>query len=1190
MERSPGTLICTLLLLVADRARLSLCYNIGSSGAQVFSGPAQQEFGYAVQQATNHEGKWLLVGAPWSGYGQNRKGDVYKCPVSGSRNTCDKLNIQDSVSFPGVHEISDNMTLGLTLTRIPAVNGFMTCGPLWAQRCGEQDFVPGICTKMSPLFQPLPPFSPAVQKCGVPMDIVIVLDGSNSIYPWGPMNEFLKKLIPSLDIGWDKTRVSVMQYSVGVQVEFRLSDYSSSNNQVFEAASQITQMYGASTNTFNALQHACMFLFTEAYGGRSKAPNVMVVVTDGESHDSNIRDTAISICDRNKVTRFGIAVLGYYNRNNIDTKDLIKEIQSIASLPTEKFFFNVSEEAALSNIAGTLGTRIFNIEGTGKGGENFKMEMSQVGFSAHYSSQQDMMLMGAVGAYGWSGTVVHQSGSNLDILPFSAFETTLQDRNHSSLLGYAVSALSDGYTEYYVAGAPRSNHSGQVIVYSLNAQKQVHVVDSERGKQIGSYFGSVLCPVDVDQDGVTDVLLVGAPMFMSELKREQGAVFLFSVTKGILNEHGALVGPDATENARFGVAVSAAPDLDLDGFSDVVVGAPLEDAHRGVLYVYNGNKKTINKHFSQRIRGSSLDPQMQYFGRALDSYRDLNGDSLPDVSVGGYGKVVQLWSQGVASVTASVSFTPEKINILSKLCDVKGQKASCFKANVCFTAAFRPKTPVGPLDISYSLTLDADLQATRVTSRGLFSKTHERFFTENAKVSSTPLCHVYEVYVQEAPDFVNSISLKIEIEQESKTFNPVLDVYSTKAWESFIPFTKDCGSDEVCVSDLVLSVHTLRQLSSSPPVLVRANDKELSFTVKVKNKKENAYNTQVVATYSSNLYYSSAFPPNHRVSCSSTQAQTVSCQVGYPVLRTNEEVQFQLNFDYNLEQLQNKAEVQFEAKSDGKEERPADNKVSISVPVRYDAGIVLSREANINFFVADSNIPVKRTVQTLDDIGPKFNFTVKVSTGILPVSLLYVYLDLPLTSKSGNQLLYVTSVDTPDGGSVSCPDIGALLDPLKIVSSAGKIHKQTFTEESFRASEELDCKTAKCERIKCIIKDTQPISNYYIHVHTRIWNGTFITATYQTVELTASVNVETANPDLLIIGLKQLPVVLTVNKPGEKSDVPVGVIVGSVFGGLALLALAIGLLWKFGFFKRKYQQLQKEAEDDAQSQIQDEDL
>lgn len=51
------------------------------------------------------------------------------------------------------------------------------------------------------------------------------------------------------------------------------------------------------------------------------------------------------------------------------------------------------------------------------------------------------------------------------------------------------------------------------------------------GLQIGSYFGSVLCPVDVDADGVTDLLLVGAPMYMSEEKSETGRVYLFTITK-----------------------------------------------------------------------------------------------------------------------------------------------------------------------------------------------------------------------------------------------------------------------------------------------------------------------------------------------------------------------------------------------------------------------------------------------------------------------------------------------------------------------------------------------------------------------------------------------------------------------------------------------------------------------------------
>lgn len=69
--------------------------------------------------------------------------------------------------------------------------------------------------------------------------------------------------------------------------------------------------------------------------------------------------------------------------------------------------------------------------------------------------------------------------------------------------------------------------------------------------------------------------------------------------KGILNEQGFRSGSSPAENARFGMAISAIPDLDLDGYNDVVVGAPLEDNQKGVVYIYNGEKKTIKKDFSQ---------------------------------------------------------------------------------------------------------------------------------------------------------------------------------------------------------------------------------------------------------------------------------------------------------------------------------------------------------------------------------------------------------------------------------------------------------------------------------------------------------------------------------------------------------------------------------------------------------------
>uniref|UniRef100_A0A3P9NYV5 Integrin subunit alpha 2 n=1 Tax=Poecilia reticulata TaxID=8081 RepID=A0A3P9NYV5_POERE len=913
----------SLFLLPADKISQSQSFNVGTAGAKIFLGPASDEFGYTVQQAPNYQDKWLLVGAPWS---DNRKGDVYKCPVQGSSNRCDKLNLQDSVTIPDVTGVNTNMSLGLTLAPNHTGHDFLMCGPLWGQQCGDQNFYPGICSKLNPLFQLQPAFSPAIQKCTGLMDIVIVLDGSNSIYPWPPMTEFLLKLIPSLDIGPQSTQVTlaVIQYSDDQKVEFKLNRYTD-RSQMLNAASKISQKYGTSTNTFAAISFASKQAFSASNGGRPEAAKVMVVVTDGESHDSYNRDSVIAECDKQGIIRFGIAVLGYYTRNNIDTKNLIQEIKSIASEPTEKHFFNVSEEAVLSTIAGTLGKRIFSIEGTGKGGDSFQMEMSQVGFSAYYSKQQDMMMLGAVGAYAWSGTVVHQKGSVATIFPFSAFEGTLQERNHSSLLGYALTTLTDGSTEYFVAGAPRSNHSGQVIIYTVNPQKQPTIVDTERGKQIGSYFGSVLCSLDVDDDKVTDLLLVGAPMYMNELKKEQGRVYLFSVTKGILSEQGFLNGPSGNENARFGIAISVIPDLDLNGFSDVVVGAPLEDQGKGVIYIYNVLDLTVLT-VSQRIPGSTLNPQLKFFGRSLDSNKDLNDDTIPDISIGAYGSVVQLWSRGVAVVTAKTSFKPDKISILNKDCDSGGRKVSCFNVNICFSASFRPTNPVGPADVTYTLTLDADLKGSRVTSRGHFEVNNERYLKEKIKVSSTSQCVDRRVHVQETPDLVNSLSLKVEVEQENPDVNPVLDSFSPKAFEFFIPFTKDCGSDEVCVNDLELKVKADRQglPAVSSPVLFSANNRELKFKVAVKNKNENAYNTQVSATFSNNLYYSSA------------TAVSILCFCVF------EFVNFQITFDYSFDSQENQAVVKFEAKSDGKEENPADNSVQISIPVQFDTGVMLS--------------------------------------------------------------------------------------------------------------------------------------------------------------------------------------------------------------------------------------------------------
>lgn len=76
---------------------------------------------------------------------------------------------------------------------------------------------------------------------------------------------------------------------------------------------------------------------------------------------------------------------------------------------------------------------------------------------------------------------------------------------------------------------------------------------------------------------------------------------LFPLCKGILNWHQFLEGPKGLENARFGSAIAALSDINMDGFNDVIVGSPLENQNSGAVYIYNGHEGMIRLRYSQVI-------------------------------------------------------------------------------------------------------------------------------------------------------------------------------------------------------------------------------------------------------------------------------------------------------------------------------------------------------------------------------------------------------------------------------------------------------------------------------------------------------------------------------------------------------------------------------------------------------------
>lgn len=59
--------------------------------------------------------------------------------------------------------------------------------------------------------------------------------------------------------------------------------------------------------------------------------------------------------------------------------------------------------------------------------------------------------------------------------------------------------------------------------------------------------------------------------------------------------NGTLKDSHSYQNARFGSCIASVQDLNQDSYNDVVVGAPLEDSHRGAIYIFHGFQTNILK-------------------------------------------------------------------------------------------------------------------------------------------------------------------------------------------------------------------------------------------------------------------------------------------------------------------------------------------------------------------------------------------------------------------------------------------------------------------------------------------------------------------------------------------------------------------------------------------------------------------
>ncbi|XP_076984455.1 integrin alpha-11 isoform X2 [Tamandua tetradactyla] len=1148
-------------------------FNMDTRKPRVISGPRTAFFGYTVQQHEISGKKWLVVGAPLETNGHQKTGDVYKCPVIDGN--CTKLNL-GRVTLSNVSERKDNMRLGLSLATNPKDNSFLACSPLWSHECGSSYYTTGMCSRVNSNFRFSKTVAPALQRCQTYMDIIIVLDGSNSIYPWVEVQHFLINILKKFYIGPGQIQVGVVQYGEDVVHEFHLNDYRSVKD-VVEAASHIEQRGGTETRTAFGIEFARSEAFQK--GGRKGAKKVMIVITDGESHDSPDLEKVIQQSERDNVTRYAVAVLGYYNRRGINPETFLNEIKYIASDPDDKHFFNVTDEAALKDIVDALGDRIFSLEGTNKNETSFGLEMSQTGFSSHVV--EDGILLGAVGAYDWNGAVLKETSGG-KVIPYR--ESYLKEfpeelKNHGAYLGYTVtSVVASRHGQVYVAGAPRFNHTGKVILFTMHNNRSLTIHQALRGEQIGSYYGSEISSVDVDGDGGTDVLLVGAPMYFSE-GRERGKVYVYHLRQGRFVYNGTLKDSHSYHNARFGSSIVSVRDLNQDSYNDVVVGAPLDDNHGGVVYIFHGFRSSILKKPKQRIAASELASGLQYFGCSIHGQLDLNEDGLVDLAVGAFGNAVILWARPVVQINASLHFEPPKINIFHRDCKRSGRDATCLAAFLCFMPVFlAPHFQTATVGIRYNATMDER----RYMPRAHLDEGGDRYTHRPVLLSSgQEHCERISFHVLDTADYVKPVTFSVEYCLEDPAHGPMLDESWPTTLRVSVPFWNGCNEDEHCVPDLVLDARSdlptameyCERVQGRPAqdcsaytlsfdttvFIIESTRRRVAVEASLENRGENAYSTVLNISQSANLQFASLIQKDDSdgsIECVNEEKRLHKkvCNVSYPFFRAKAKVAFRLDFEFSKSVFLHYLEIKLTSGSDSDEQESTreDNTALLRFHLKYEADILFTRSSSLSHY----EVKPGSSLETYDGIGPPFNCAFKIQNlGLFPIHGVMMKVTVPIATRGGNRLLMLREFLT-DQGNTSCNVWGNSTE-----------YRHAPSEEDMSRAPQLNRSNSDVVSIDCHVK-LAPNQETSFRLLGNLWLRSLKALKYRSMKITVSAALQRQfhSPFIFREDDPSRQITFEVSKQ-EDSQIPTWVIVGSSLGGLLLLTLLVLALWKLGFFK-----------------------
>ncbi|XP_057413158.1 integrin alpha-7 isoform X7 [Balaenoptera acutorostrata] len=826
-------------------------------------------------------------------------------------------------------------------------------------------------------------------------------------------------------------------------------------------------------------------------------------------------------------------------------------------------------------------------EGRPQGHEQFGF--CQQGTAAAFSPDSHYLLFGAPGTYNWKGFSI-DSGKSL----------------------VRAEELS------FVAGAPRANHKGAVVILRKDSASRLVPEVMLSGERLTSGFGYSLAVADLNNDGWTD-LVVGAPYYFERQEELGGAVYVYMNQGG----HWAGVSPlrlCGSPDSMFGISLAVLGDLNQDGFPDLAVGAPFDGD--GKVFIYHGSSLGVVVKPSQVLEGEAVG--IKSFGYSLSGGLDVDGNRYPDLLVGSLADTAVLFrARPVLHVSHEVSILPRNIDLEQPNC-ASGHLV-CMDLRVCFSYIASPSSYSPVVALDYTLDGDTDRrlrgQVPRVTflSRGPDDPKHQASGTVWLKHQHDRVCGDTMLQLQEnVKDKLRAIVVTLSYSLQTPRLRrqapgqglppvaPILNAHQPSTQRTEIHFLKQgCGEDKVCQSNLQL-VHArfcarvsdtefqplpmdadgttaLFALSGQPVIGLELKVTNLpSDPAQPQADGDDAHEAQLLVTLPASLHYSGvrALDPAEKPLCLSNEnASHVECELGNPMKR-GAQVTFYLILSTSgitIETTELEVELLLATISE-QELQPvsARARVFIELPLSI-TGVAIPQQLFFSGVVRGES-----AMQSERDVGSKVKYEVTVSNQGQSLNTLgsaFLNIMWPHEIANGKWLLYPMRVELEGGQG---PGQRGLCSPrpniLHLdVDSRDRRRRELGQPEPQEPHEQpepstswwpvssaekkknvtLDCTrgTASCVVFSCPLYSFDRAA--VLHVWGRLWNSTFLEeySAVKSLEVIVQANI-TVKSSIKNLLLRDASTVIPVMVYLD----PVAVVAEGVPWWVILLAVLAGLL------------------------------